>query len=48
MLGPYIKSRGSRGTKNVSKCRPNHSGDIIMCNKGKQFENLFFIYEPKM
>ena len=29
MLGPNIKSRGSRGHPTVSKCRPHHSGDIL-------------------
>ena len=45
MLGPYIKSRGTRGTKMSAKA------DLItvrhMYNKGKQFENHFFIYGPK-
>ena len=48
MLGPYMKSRGTRGTK-ISA-----NADLItvdtyhdMYNKGKQFENQFFIYGPK-
>ena len=47
MLGPLHKIQGYQGHQNVSKCRPHHSGDIIMYNKGKQFENQFFIYGPK-
>ena len=46
MLGPYIKSRGTRGTKMSA------NADLItlwrhIYNKGKQFENNFFIYGPK-
>ena len=44
MLGPYIKSRGTRGTKMSA------NADLIlknMYNKGKQFENHFVIYGPK-
>ena len=44
MLGPY---RGISGDRNLSKCSPHHNGDIYMYNKGKQFENQFFIHEPK-
>ena len=36
MLGPYIKFRSTRGTE--------MSANV---NKGKQFENQFFIYGPK-
>ena len=45
MLGPYIKSRGTRGTKmsaNADLTQWRH-----MYNKGKQFENQVFIYGPK-
>ena len=42
MLGPYIKSRGTRGTKMQTSSQWRH-----MYNKGKQFENQFFIYGPK-
>ena len=45
MLGPYIQSRGTRGTKMSA------NADLItvetMYNKGKQFENHCFIYGPK-
>ena len=44
---PLHKIQGYQGHQNVSKRRPHHSGDIIMYNKGKQFENQFFIYGPK-
>ena len=44
MLGPYIKSRGARGTK-----MPAHADLITMETyvQGEQFENQFFIYGPK-
>ena len=45
-VGPLHKIQGYQGYRNVCKCRPHHSGDI-MYNKGKQFENQFFIYWPK-
>ena len=45
MLGPYIKSRGTRGTKMSA------NADLITVEtyvqQGEQFENHFFIYEPK-
>ena len=48
MLGPYIESRGTRGTEMSA------NADLItvetyhdMYNKGKQFENQFFIYWQK-
>ena len=40
MLGPYIKSRGTRGTKNVSKRRPHHSGDICT-TRGNNLKTIF-------
>ena len=45
MLGPYIKSRGTRGTK----CQQMQTSPQWrhMYNKGEQFENQFFIYGPK-
>ena len=44
MLGPYIKSRGIRGTEMSA-----NAALITMetYNKGKQFENQFLIHEPK-
>ena len=39
MLGPYIKSRGTRGTENVSKCSPHHNGDI--CTRGNNLKTSF-------
>ena len=45
-VGPLHKIQEYQGHQNVSKRRPHHSGDI-MYNKGKQFENHFFIYGPK-
>ena len=45
MLGPYIKSRGTRGTKMSA------NADLITVEiyvqQGEQFENQFFIYGPK-
>ena len=45
MLGPYIKSRGTRGTEMSA------NADLITVEtyvqQGKQFENQFFIYRPK-
>ena len=46
MLGPYIKSRGTRGTK-MSANADLITVETYMYNKGKQFENYFFIYGPK-
>ena len=46
MLGPYIKSRGTRGTK-MSANADLITVETYMYNKGKQFENHFFIYGPK-
>ena len=47
MLGPYIKSRGTRGTE-MSANAALITMDTYMYNKGgKQFENPFFTYEPK-
>ena len=45
MLGPYIKSRGTR----APKCQQTQTSSQWrhMYNKGKQFENHFFIYGPK-
>ena len=45
MLGPYIKSRGTR----APKCQQMQTSPQWrhMYNKGKQFENQFFIYGPK-
>ena len=45
MLGPYIKSRGTRATEMSA-----NAGLITMetyPQQGEQFENQFFIYEPK-
>ena len=47
MLGPYKKSRGTRGTGMSANAAPSSQWRHIMYNKGKQFENQFFIYEPK-
>ena len=46
MLGPYIKSRGVPGAQ---KCQQTQTSSQWrhMFNKGKQFENNFFIYGPK-
>ena len=44
MLGPYMKSRGTRGTKMSA------NADLITVEtyvQGEQFENQFFIYGPK-
>ena len=44
-MGPYIKFRGTRPplmSSNTALSQWRH-----MYNKGKQFENQFFIYEPK-
>ena len=42
MLGPYIKSRGTRGTKMSA------NADLITVETYvQQGENHFFIYEPK-
>ena len=45
MLGPYIQSRGTRGTE------ISGNADLITMDpyvqQGKQFENQFFIYESK-
>ena len=42
-VGPLHKIQGYQGHRNVSKCRPHHSGDICT-TRGN---NLFFIYGPK-
>ena len=47
MLGPYIKSRGTRGTKMSENADLTTVETYYMYNKGKQFENQFFIYGPK-
>ena len=47
MLGPYIKSRGIRGHRNVSKCSPHHNGDICTI-RGNNLKNQFFIHEPNV
>ena len=44
-VGTYIKSRGTRGTKMSANAAITM--EIYVYNKGKQFENQFFIYEPK-
>ena len=46
MLGPYIKSRGIRGTE-MSANAALITMETYMYNKGKSFENQFFIQEPK-
>ena len=47
MLGPYIKSRGTRATEMSSNAALITMETYSMYNKGKPFENQFFIYEPK-
>ena len=49
MFGPYIKSRVTRGTKMSANADPITVETYVdpMYNKGKQFENQFFIYGPK-
>ena len=42
MLGPYIKSRGTRATKMSS-----NAALITVETYVQQFENQFFIYKPK-
>ena len=45
MLGPYIKSRGSRGT--AMSANTDLNTVETYGQQGKQFENQFFIYGPK-
>ena len=45
MLGPYIKFRGTRGTK--MSANPDLITMETYYNKMKQFENHFFIYGVK-
>ena len=45
MLGPYIKFRGTRGTK--MSANADLSTMETYYNKMKQFENQFFIYGAK-
>ena len=44
MLGPYIKSMGTVGHQNVSKCRPHYSRDI--CTRKNNWKPVFHIW-PK-
>ena len=45
MLGTYIKSRGTRATKMSSNAALIAMETCVQ--QGEQFENQFFIYEPK-
>ena len=40
MLGPYIKSRGTRATEMSSKCSPHHNGDICT-TRGNNLKTSF-------
>ena len=45
MLGPYIKSRGIRGTEMSANAAVITMETYVQ--QGEQFENQFFIHEPK-
>ena len=47
MLGPYIKSRGTRVTGMSANADLTTVETYVQQVKGKQFENQFFIYGPK-
>ena len=40
MFGPYIKSIGTRGNRNVSKCSLGHNGDICT-TRGNNLKTSF-------
>ena len=42
-VGPLHKIQGYQGYRNGIKCSPHHNADRCSYNKGKQFENQFFI-----
>ena len=46
-MGPYIKSRGTRGTKMSANAALITVTMEKYVQQGEQFENQFFIYKPK-
>ena len=48
MLGPYIKSRGNRGTKMSANLNAGFITVETYAQQGKTIENQFFIYGPNV